>query len=68
MQNVHKLCKKEQKMRFLAIFLSLMAWMDMMLHILIELNDLNDLAIVSRMLDHEKIRKLHLCMIQRALK
>ena len=58
--------KKEPKMRLSAVFSRLVHGMDMMLHILLELNDLNDLAIVSRMLDHEKIRKLHLCMIQRA--
>ena len=53
-----------QKMRFLANFLSLMAWIDMMLYILIDLNDLNDMTIVSLILDHSKIRKMPFWMIQ----
>ena len=58
MHNVHKLCKKEQKMRFLAIFLSLIHWFDLILHILIELNGLLEVAIVGTMLDHSTISKI----------
>ena len=45
-------------MRVFAIFMSFVPVIDMLLDILIELNFLNDLAIVSLMLDHSKIRKL----------
>ena len=53
-------------MRFLAIFMSLMHWIDLILHILIELNGAHDLAIVSPMLDGSKITKMPFWMIQRA--
>ncbi len=43
------------KMRFLAIFLSLVYWIDLILHILIELNGVHELDIISPMLDHSKI-------------
>ena len=41
-----------------------MAQIDMMLYILIDLNDLNDMTIVSLILDHSKIRKMPFWMIQ----
>ena len=58
MHNVHKLCKKEPKMRFLATFLSLVHWFDSILYIMIKLNGLHDLAILSIVLDHSKIGKM----------
>ena len=54
MHNLHKLCKKETKMGFLAIFSSLVHWFDLILHILIGLNGVHELAIVSPMVDHSK--------------
>ena len=57
---------KVPKMRFLVIFLSLVCWFDLILHILTILNGLNNLAMIWLMLDHSKIRKKHFWMIQRA--
>ena len=45
-------------MRFLAIFLSLVHQIDFVLHIMIEINGVHELAIVSLMLDHSKITKV----------
>ena len=44
----------------LAIFLSLVYWIDFLLHILIELNDAHDRTIVYPELDHSKFTKLPL--------
>ena len=38
MHNVHKLCKKVQKMRFLAIFSSLGSRYDLILQVMVALN------------------------------
>ena len=38
MHNVHKLCKKEQKNRFLAIFLTLVTGIDSISHMMVVLN------------------------------
>ena len=43
-------------------------WMDFILHILILLNCLNDLAIISLILDHSKVVEMHFWMIQSAKK
>ena len=43
--------QKEQEMRFLAIFLNLVHRIDLIMHILIELYGLHDLAIESAMLE-----------------
>ena len=56
------------KTRFSAIFLSLVPRIDLILHILIELNGVHELAIVSPMLDHWKTRKMPFWMIQIAKK
>ena len=53
-------------MRFLAIFLSFVHRIDLKLHILILLNDLDSWAVISPMLDHSKITKMSFWMIQRA--
>ena len=45
------------KMRFLAIYLSLVHRIDLILHILIKLNGAHELAIVLPMLDHSKVTK-----------
>ena len=52
-------------MSFLAIFMSFVHRIDLILHILIELNGAHDLAMVSPMLDHSKITKMPFWMIQR---
>ena len=54
---------KVPKMRFLAIFLSLVCWFDLILHILMVLNNL---VMIWLMLDHSKSRKMHFWLIQRA--
>ena len=53
-------------MRFLAIFLSLVHRIDFKLHIMIVLNDLDNWAHISTMLDHSKITEMPCWMIQRA--
>ena len=58
----------EWSIQFWVNFSGLVSWMDFILHILILLNCLNDLAIISLMLDHSKIRKMRFWMIQRAKK
>ena len=55
---------KEPKMRFLVIFLSSVHRIDLILHILIELNDMHNSAIISAMLDHSKIPKMPFWVIQ----
>ena len=55
---------KQPKMRFLVIFLSLVHWIYLILHILIELNGLHALASVSVMLGHSKTTKMPFWMIQ----
>ena len=57
---------KSQKKRVLAIFWSFVYWNESTLHILIVLNTRNNLATISLMLDHSKIKKMHFWMIQRA--
>ena len=47
------------KNEVLAIFFSLVHRIDLILHILIELNGVHNLAIISAMLDHSKITKMH---------
>ena len=44
MHNVHKLCKKEQKMRFLAILLRLVNQIHLISQMMIEKNIFNDLV------------------------
>ena len=44
MHNVHKLCKKEQKKRFSVIFLTLVARIDSVLHMMTVLNISQHLA------------------------
>ena len=51
-------------MRFSAIFSSFVHRIDLILHILIELNGGYDFAIAKVMLDHSKIRKMPFWMIQ----
>ena len=51
-------------MRFLALFLSLGHWIDLILHILKELNDVHGLAIVPPMMDHSKMTKIPFWMIK----
>ena len=51
-------------MRFQAVFLTLVHQIDLILHIMIELNGLHDLAIVPVIMDHSKSTKMPLCMIQ----
>ena len=46
MHNVHKLCKKEQKMRFLAIFTSLGSRYDLILQVMVALNVSQHVAVV----------------------
>ena len=46
MHNVHKLYKKQPKMRFLAIFLGLTERFDSIPHILLVLNGPHDLVVV----------------------
>ena len=55
-------------MRFLAIFSSLVRQINLILHILITLNGLNNLADIWLMLDHSKVTKMHFWMIQSAKK
>ena len=50
----------------LAIFSSLVHPVNLILHILIKLNGVNNLVMISLMLDHSKITKLHFWMIQSA--
>ena len=58
----------EWSIQLLAIFSSLVHPVSSILHILIKLNGLNNLATISLMLDHSKIRKMHFWMIQSAKK
>ena len=57
---------KEPKMSFLAILLRFVHRIDLKLHILILLNDLDKWSFISSMLDHWKITKIPFWMIQRA--
>ena len=66
MHNVHKLCKKEPKMMFLAIFLSFVYWINFKLHISIVLIDLDKWAVISPTLDPSKLTKKPFRVIQRA--
>ena len=59
---------KEPKKCFLAIFLSYVHRIDLKLHILIILNDLDKWAFISPMLDHPEVTKMPFWMIQRAKK
>ena len=59
---------KEPKKRVLAIFWSLVCWIDLILHIVIVLNVPNNLAMISAMLDHSKVTKMHFWLIQRVKK
>ena len=52
----------------LAIFSSLVLLVNLILHILKKLNGVNNLAMISLILDHSKSAKLHFWMIQRAKK
>ena len=45
-------------MRFLAIFLSFVPWIDLKMHTLVLLNDLDTWAVMSLMLDHSEITKM----------
>ncbi len=54
----------EWSIQLLAVFSSLVLWINLILHILIRLNGLNNLAIISLILDHSKITKMHFWMIQ----
>ena len=56
----------EWSIQLLAVFSSLVHWINLILHILIRLNGLNNLALISLMLDYSKITKMHFWMIQRA--
>ena len=47
------------KKEVLAIFGILVCWINFILHILILLNGLNNLAMILLMLDHSKITKMH---------
>ena len=58
----------EWSIQLLAVFSCLVDQINLILHILIILNGLNNLAMVSLMLDHSKITKMHFWMIQRAKK
>ena len=53
MHNVHKLCKKEQKMRFIAIFSSLGSRYDLITDMMVVLNVSQHAAAV---IGHENIR------------
>ena len=57
---------KSQKCFIFTIFWSLLCWIDLILHILILLNELDTLAVKSPLLDHSKIKKMPSWMIQRA--
>ena len=57
---------KSPKKRFLAIFLSLVCWIDLLLHIVIVLNVFQHKATLSGHDDHSKITEVHFWMIQRA--
>ena len=63
---MHKLCKKEPKMMFLAIFLSFVYWINFKLHISIVLIDLDKWAVISPALDPSKLTKKPFRVIQRA--
>ena len=58
----------EWSVQFWVNFSGLVSWTDFIFCILLLLNSINDLAIISLMLDHSKIRKMHFWMIQRAKK
>ena len=61
MHNVHKLCKKEQKMRFLAILSSLGSQIDLVLHILVVLNVSQHVAVVighARLINQAQCAKI----------
>ena len=57
MHNVHKLCEKEQKMRFSGFFSTMVAWIDSLSHMMVVLN-------VSQ---HVAVAKLHPELIKDAL-
>ena len=65
---VNILCADHFKFKFWVNFLGLVSRMDFILHILILLNCLNDLAIISLILDHSKVVEMHFWMIQSAKK
>ena len=58
----------EWSIQFWVNFSGLVSWMDFILHILILLNCLNDLAIISLILDHSKVVEMHFWKIQSAKK
>ena len=58
----------EWSIQLLAVFSSLVDRINLILHILIILTVLNNLAMISLLLDHSKISKMHFWMIQRAKK
>ena len=57
---------KEPKKRFLAIFLSLVCWIDLILHIVIVLNVFPSRQCYQVRKDHSNITKMHFWMIHRA--
>ena len=57
MDNVHKMCKKEQKMRFLAIFLTLVTQIDSISHMMVVLNVSQHVAVAighARLINYAK--------------
>ena len=57
---------KRPKKRFLAIFLSLVCWIDLILHIVIVLNVFPSRQCYQVRKDHSNITKMHFWMIHRA--